>query len=60
LGLLRPAELQQLDSTSSITTTSIAATTGITTSAYAITAATTTERRRLAAHGRKHQRIRSL
>jgi hypothetical protein len=60
LGLLRPAELQQLDSTSSITTTSIAATTGITTSAFAITAATTTERRRLAAHGRKHQRIRSL
>jgi hypothetical protein len=60
LGLLRPAEMQQLDSTSSITATSIAATTGITTSAFAITAATTTERRRLAAHGRKHQRVRSL
>ena len=52
--------MQQLDSTSSITATSIAATTGITTSAFAITAATTTERRRLAAHGRKHQRVRSL
>jgi hypothetical protein len=55
LGLLRPAGLQQLDSTSSITTTSIAATTGITTSA-----APTTEHRRLAAYGRKHQRVRSL
>jgi len=60
LGLLRPAGLQQLDSTSSITTTSIAATTGITTSASAITAAPTTEHRRLAAYGRKHQRVRSL
>jgi|TARA_B100000768_G_scaffold42368_1_gene41233 hypothetical protein len=47
-------------SAGSFATTVSIATTAITTSATAITAAITTERRRLAAHGRKHQRVRSL
>jgi hypothetical protein len=47
-------------STGSTATSISVATTGITTTAVAIAAAASAEHRRLAAHGRKHQRVRSL